>query len=129
MPTINIPEEEYKSRVQHVRDCFANYIRMAYVDAANGKTKTYEELIKQLHGLDFAYTDALEPYGLAEDLYTDDFDRIREANDNDVPLKDFAYQRLVALNSIDCQDFDPSSLMPPMSDTEDDEDDEDDDDI
>nr|DAG59176.1 MAG TPA: hypothetical protein [Caudoviricetes sp.] len=57
MPTINIPEEEYKSRVQHVRDCFANYIRMTDVDAANGKTKTYEELIKQLHGLDFAYTE------------------------------------------------------------------------
>lgn len=129
MPTINISDEEYKRRVQAIRNLFSRRIHDLYIKCANGEITEYHELVNKLHSLDFEYADVLEPYGLSEDLYTDDFDRIREANDNDVPLKDFAYQRLVALNSIDCQDFDPSSLMPPMSDTEDDEDDEDDDDI
>lgn len=126
MPQINVSDEEYKSRVQRVRDCFATYVRMTYAHAATGKIKTYEELLKQLHGLDHAYTDALEPYGLAEDLYTDDIDLLNTAYYNDVPLKDFAYQRLCDLNAIEYKDFDPNSLMPPMPDPDDDDDDYDD---
>lgn len=129
MPTINISDEEYKRRVQAIRNLFSRRIHDLYIKCANGEIKTYEELTNTLCSLDHEYTDILEPYGITEDLCPYDFELIRKADDNDEPLKDFAYNWLSTYNLLEFSNVDISNLIPPASQPEEDDDDEDDDDI
>lgn len=114
MPTVNLSEEEYKRQVQAIRNLFSHRVYDLYIKCANSEIKTYNELIQALYSLDHEYTDVLEPYGLAEDLCPQDFKLIEKTNDNDEPLKDFAYQWLSTYNTCEFAKVDVSSLIPPF---------------
>lgn len=124
MPQVNLSDEEYKRRVQAIRDLFAKRIYDLYVKCANGEITEYHKLVDELHSLDFEYADALEPYGLAEDLRPDDYMLIQEANDNDEPLKDFAYNWLSLRNEAEFRNVDITSFIPIAHREEDDGDDD-----
>ena len=112
MPQVNLSDEEYKRRVQAIRDLFAKRIYDLYVKCANGEITEYHKLVDELHSLDFEYADALEPYGLAEDLRPDDYKLIQKADDNDEPLKDFAYNWLSLRNEAEYRNVDITSFIP-----------------
>ncbi len=112
MPQVNLSDEEYKRRVQAIRDFFAKRIYDLYVKCANGEITEYHKLVDELHSLDFEYADALEPYGLAEDLRPDDYKLIQKADDNDEPLKDFAYNWLSLRNEAEFRNVDITSFIP-----------------
>lgn len=124
MPQVNLSDEEYKRRVQAIRDLFAKRIYDLYVKCANGEITEYHKLVDELHLLDFEYADALEPYGLAEDLRPDDYKLIQKADDNDEPLKDFAYNWLSLRNDAEFRNVDITSFIPIAQREEDEEDDD-----
>lgn len=122
MPQVNLSDEEYKRCVQAIRDLFAKRIYDLYVKCANGEITEYHKLVDELHSLDFEYADALEPYGLAEDLRPDDYKLIQKADDNDEPLKDFAYNWLSLCNDAEFRNVDITSFIPIAQREEDDDD-------
>ena len=122
MPQVNLSDEEYKRRVQAIRDFFAKRIYDLYVKCANGEITEYHKLVDELHSLDFEYADALEPYGLAEDLRPDDYKLIQKADDNDEPLKDFSYNWLSLRNEAEFRNVDITSFIPIAQREEDDDD-------
>lgn len=89
MPQVNLSDEEYKRRVQAIRDLFAKRI-----------------------------------YDLAEDLRPDDYKLIQKADDNDEPLKDFAYNWLSLRNEAEFRNVDITSFIPIAHREEDDGDDD-----
>lgn len=101
MPTVNLSDEEYKRRVQAIRDLFAKRIYDLYVKCANGEITEYHKLVDELHSLDFEYAD-----------------------DNDEPLKDFAYNWLSLRNEAEFRNVDITSFIPIAHREEDDEDDD-----
>lgn len=124
MPTVNLSDEEYKRRVQAIRDLFTRRVYDLYINAANGKIDTYKRFLMRLEWLETDYSDALSPYGIYEDLCPDDFDLVKMAIEEGTPLKDFAYQWLNIYNIIEFRNVDITSFIPIAQREEDNEDDD-----